>query len=128
DRFVAGLAAAGIERGLGRWLAMNLRRDPAGSGWRFGPDLDAIEALLDDYFALDLWPALEALPERTRACLVLGSRSSIFGPADRARAEALCAGSSRVSMQVIAGAGHWVHMDRPDALLALLAAAPDPEP
>jgi pimeloyl-ACP methyl ester carboxylesterase len=78
--------------------------------------------LLRDFSEIDLWPIVEAEADAgtgTRVVLVLGGRSkAVFGE-ERERAEAL-AEAGRIGLEVIEGAGHWVHVDQPDALLAVL--------
>jgi esterase len=126
DAFAAHLRARGLNDALVAWLMMNLRAH--GEGFALRLDLRAIRALLVDYFARDTWDALEA-PGEARVTVVVGGRSPAFGPADRDRLErATRANPDRVSRVVIDHAGHWVHVDAPDALHAIVrdALAPDP--
>lgn len=109
DAFVAALGAEGVGRDTALWLAMNLARE--GDGLRFRLDLAAIQAMLADYFARDLWAVVERPPGGVRVHLVAGARSDVLTEGDRARAGAT----------VIEGAGHDVHVDAPDALLDLVA-------
>jgi esterase len=115
ERFFAIVAEHGLSRGIGEWLAMNVRREE--DGFRFRLDLAAIGALLDDYFAVDLWPAVEDPRVAREVHVVAGGRSEAVGAADRARLVGL---APRVRTHVLEGAGHWVHVDAPDALAALL--------
>jgi pimeloyl-ACP methyl ester carboxylesterase len=92
-------------------------------GYRLRLDLDAIAALLEDYFSLDLWPVLEAPPGEGDLDVVIGGRSGVFSPADRARVEGLAAANPRLQVHLLANAGHWVHVDDPEGLFALLSAA-----
>jgi pimeloyl-ACP methyl ester carboxylesterase len=118
ERFVEIVAAHGHPRGIAEWLAMNLRRSD--DGFRLRLDLDAVRALLDDYFTVDLWRVLEDGNRARELHMVLGGASDALDPADRARLKTL---GSRVHTHVLEGAGHWVHVDAPDALFALLAGA-----
>jgi esterase len=118
ERFLAIVAEHGHPRGIAEWLAMNLRRSD--DGFRLRLDLDAIGALLDDYFAVDLWRVLEEGRLARALHVVLGGRSDALDEADRARLAAL---GSKVDVHVLEGAGHWVHVDAPDALFAVLAGA-----
>lgn len=128
DRFasrselIEGLVAKGIVRSVAQWLATNLIETDDGR-WRFGLPLARLRALLEDFARVDLWPIVEAEAEAgARVTLVLGGRSeAVFGE-QRERAEAL-AGDGRLALEIIEGAGHWVHVDRPDALLAALSRA-----
>jgi pimeloyl-ACP methyl ester carboxylesterase len=117
EAFLAFVAARGFPRSIADWLAMNVRQGD--DGLRFRLDLDAIEALLRDYFAVDLWPVLEE-PGHARAFhVVLGGASDAVDEGDRARLAAL----PWIDTTVIEGAGHWLHVDAPDALFALISAA-----
>lgn len=118
ERFLAIVAEHGHPRGIAEWLAMNLRRSD--DGFRLRLDLDAIGALLDDYFAVDLWRVLEEGRLARPLHMVLGGRSDALDEADRAHLAAL---GSKVEVHVLEGAGHWVHVDAPDALFAVLAGA-----
>lgn len=119
DAFVGALRARGLERGIGQWLAMNLRRE--GDVYRLGLDLPRIHALLDSYFTTDLWPVLER-PDGPRVHLVIAEHSPVYEERDRARAAAVAqASSGRVLVDVVEG-GHWVHVDALDATAAVLAA------
>jgi pimeloyl-ACP methyl ester carboxylesterase len=121
ERFLEIVHEHGHGRAIAEWLAMNVRRD--GDTFRLRVDLDAIEALLDSYFAADLWPLVER-PEGTRALhVVVAERSDALDGADRARLAAVAAREPRVSSHLVAGAGHWVHVDAPDALFALMRAS-----
>ena len=118
ESFLAIVAEHGHAKGIAEWLAMNLRR--ADDGFRLRLDLDAITALLDDYFAVDLWPVLERDRRARELHMVLGGASDALDLADRARLATL---GPPVETHVLAGAGHWVHVDAPDALFALIAGA-----
>jgi pimeloyl-ACP methyl ester carboxylesterase len=97
---------------------MNLRPDDD-PGLVLAIDLDAIEALLDDYFAQDLWPAVEGT-EVGALHLVVGGRSGVFDLDDRARAQAIAARRPNVHLHILPDAGHFVHVDAPEELLRLM--------
>lgn len=121
----AALLAAGLSSGLSNWLVMSLDRiQGAGEklGWRF--DLDAIEALLADYFSTDLWPFLEEMSQanpnvRPRFELLVAEHSDRWSGSMRARAEHLPKGGA-TRVHELEAAGHWVHVDNPDGLLRIL--------
>ncbi len=126
--FIEALVERSIARPVAQWLATNLVaiEGPSGEvrGWRFGLDLVALRGLLDDFMVVDAWPALERVADAgTEVCLVLGGASqAVFGE-QREHADRLaCAG--RIGVIEIPGAGHWVHVDQPAALLDLLVAPP----
>ena len=119
DAFVRALVDAGQPEPIAHWLAMNLRRNADGTRV-FGPTLSVIRSLIEDYANTDLWPIVESLPKESVLDVVIGGRSDVFTESDRARFARIAAGNSRVSMHVIEEAGHWVHVDAPQALLTLL--------
>jgi pimeloyl-ACP methyl ester carboxylesterase len=117
EEFVELVVARGQPMMVARWLAMNL---VAGDdGFRLRLDLDAIDALLASYFATDLWRVLEE--PRIPIDLVIGGRSAVFD--EEARERALRAANDLVRVQVIENAGHWVHVNAFDELLAIVSAA-----
>ena len=118
--FISEVQARGYGSAIAQWLAMNLDRD--GDQLRFGLDLSAIRALLDDYFTRDLWPVLENPPGKARVVVINGGRSNVFGEEDRARLHALTQQQPRVTAHVIPHASHWVHADAPDELHEILIA------
>ncbi len=116
DEFLAAMTDRGFSRPLAEWLAMNL--DRVDDGVRMRLDLGAVRALLADYYAQDLWPAVESaeLPGQLR--FVVAGRSSAVSEDDRARLESLA--GDRLALHVV-DAGHWLHMEAADALLQLFS-------
>ncbi len=113
EDFIAQVHVAGHSRAIADWLAMNLERKPDGFALRL--DLTGIRALLDSYFALDLWPVLER--SSARVDVVIGGRSRLWDAPRLQRLEVLArdqAGKLRV--HILADAGHWVHVDDPQGL------------
>ena len=127
ERFLEIVAEHGHPPAIGEWLAMNVRR--ADDGFRIRLDLDAIGALLDDYFAVDLWPVVEHAEGARSLHVVVADRSAALDAADRARLAA-AAKDPRVVGHLVEGAGHWVHVDAPDVLFGLVSAslAPSAKP
>lgn len=107
-----------LSSGLSEWMATNLKREGDRYVWVLG--LDAIEELLADYFRVDLWEFLAEPRERPEFRLVVAERSERWPQAERARARALPA-SARVAYHELPDSGHWVHVDNPDGLLALIS-------
>jgi len=106
--FLERVVAEGQSRAIAEWLAMNLERTADGFRLRF--DTRGIRALLNDYFALDLWPVVEG--SRAQVDVVIGGRSAVFRAEDRARFEALEATHpAQYRLHVLKDAGHWVHVD-----------------
>jgi len=117
EEFTGALAELGFSASLAGWLGKNLVRE--GESLRLPLDLDAIEEVLADFHALDLWPRLAAAPFALHA--VIGGRSDVLAPSSRDRlAGAAAAGSLR--LHELPDAGHWLHIDAPKALLERIAA------
>lgn len=122
DAFIAHVRAEGHSEDLAKWLAMNLERDA--EEWRFGLDVSRIRALLDAYFERDLWAAIDPPPPGMRVELVIGGRSPVFPPEERERARAIAGRHPEaVHVHVLEDAGHWVHVDDPEGLLAIMKEA-----
>jgi pimeloyl-ACP methyl ester carboxylesterase len=110
--FCAAMESQGLSRGVAQWLGMNLVHRP--DGYHFGPELAAMRALLEDYLEKDLWPAINPPPANRRIGFLLGDRSPTCGPEARHRLEALSRYDPDFSLEVLPGAGHWVHVDDPE--------------
>jgi pimeloyl-ACP methyl ester carboxylesterase len=110
------LLSRGFSPSLAQWMTTNLRREGDGFIWAF--DLGAVQAMIDDYWRLDLMPVLADPP--CRIDLVRAGRSDRWPPEILDRIAAVSA--PRVAMHVLPDSGHWVHVDDPEGLLRLLAA------
>lgn len=119
EDFRARLEAQGFSSAIIDWLAMNLRR--RGDELALRLDLPAIRAMLLDYYARDLWPLLDDPALADRILLVIGGASTVFPPEARARAERARERNPGLNVTVLEGAGHWVHVDAPEALLEAMA-------
>lgn len=120
EAFNAHLEAAGLPPAIVAWLAMNVTRDGADGDCRFGPDMMRVRAMLDSYFATDLWPALAEHPAECTH-IVIAERGSAFDAEARARLQKIADASAGAVRAEHIDAGHWLHVDAPDALDALLA-------
>lgn len=122
ESFMRAIVERGHGRDMAAWLATNLAHHD--DGFRFRNDITAIRAMLDDYFARDLWSVIDNPPGRVRVEFILGGNSPVMAPDERARlARVAEENSSRVGVNVVEGAGHWVHVDAPDATIDLVARA-----
>lgn len=119
EAFVEAVVSAGQPVPIAQWLAMNLQRLDDGSR-TFGPELGVIRELLDDYARADCWDVVESVPPECTIDFVIGGRSQAFSPMDRERLARIAATEPQVRMHTIEAAGHWVHVDSPDALVAML--------
>ncbi len=118
DEAAGRLEAHGVAPFVARWMATNLERRDGGYRWIF--DLDGLESLLDDFFRTDLWDMAESPPEPTRVHFVKATESDVMTEAECERLEGPRA-SDRTAVHRLHG-GHWIHVDDPDGLLALLVA------
>lgn len=128
----AALEQAGLSPGVAAWMATNLQAEhdgeasqaapgaPGARGYVWSLDLDALEAMLRDFFATDLWPVLESPPGRTVLHVVKAEESSTLDAAACARIETLARRHGRVRLHRVAG-GHWVNSENPGAIVDLLA-------
>ena len=114
--FDAFLEERGVSRPIIMWLAMNVRPVPNTTRYTFRIDMSGIRALLVDYLGLDLWSVLEHPAPGRETVLVVGGKSDVVDAADRARAAAC----PHTTLEVLPEAGHWVHVDAPDALRAIV--------
>lgn len=118
--FTSYALAQGLSPMIAEWLAMNVA--PAREGdFVFRLDMQAIGALLEDYFATDYWPVVENSADTCKMHLIVGGRSTVYDSGDYARAQRIAkASNGRVTVAVLEHAAHWVHVDAPDELLELL--------
>ncbi len=119
--FVEYVEKQGVERSIAMWLAMNVRQAPDGEGYVMRVDVPALRALLDDYFARDLWSVLENPARTTKVHLVAGGKSNVLDTGERARAQRIAAQwPDSTWLHVIPQAGHWIHVDTPNELFDLV--------
>jgi esterase len=115
--FTSWIEARGVSRPTAMWLAMNVRPIPNTTRFAFRIDVPAVRSMMVDYFARDLWDVLESPPGAMRTHLIAGGKSEVVDDADRERAQHA---APRVTIDVLPDASHWVHVDAPDELLALV--------
>lgn len=117
EAFVDALLERGLSPGIAHWLSQNLVRE--GERYQFRLDLAAIAQLLDDYFRRDLWSVVEHPPAGVELHLVVAERSRRLNEEARARLAAR-ADQTQVHRYTLPDAGHWLHVDNPSGLIALL--------
>lgn len=116
DEAVEAIVTHGFEPAVARWMATNLERDGDTLRWRF--QLDAMEALLLDFFRTDLWHVIER-EDGPFVHIVKADQSSVLSADDERRARA-AESTGRVAWHEVAS-GHWVNADNPGALLELFS-------
>ncbi len=116
--FVATVVSRGHTSQLAQWLAMNL--EPRDGSYVFRLDLTAIRSMLTDYYASDLWSAIESGSGELH--VIAAGKSSALDEDDRARLEML---ESRrlVTVHEFREAGHWVQVEALDRLVTTIAEA-----
>ncbi len=108
----AELTGRGLSGPLADWLLMNLEPAPDGGlRWRF--DRESLAEFHQRVNGEDLWAALGRPEVRVRC--IRGGRAHYVSDADAARMEAL-----GCPVATLPEAGHFVHVDAPDALLRWL--------
>lgn len=106
------LTGRGLSEPLADWLLMNLVTEPDGVRWRF--DRQALAELHSRVNGTDLWAAVER-PDRPPMRCIRGGRAKYVSDADADRMVA-----ARVPVATLPDAGHFVHVDAPQALLEWL--------
>lgn len=102
------LIAAGLSTGLVDWLMMNVVSEDGVYRWRL--DRQAASGLLERSRNEEMWTAIEQQSAKIK--LVWGELSSYVTPADRSRVE-----RSGVKTIRVDGAGHFLHVEKPEAVL-----------
>ncbi len=117
DALIAALTAEGVAGATAQWMATNLERRDDGFYWRF--DVDALEALMRDFFRSDLWNVVKAPPPGVELEFVKAESSSVLSGAVLARLMKVTS-NGQVHVHRLSG-GHWVNADNPDGLVELLS-------
>ena len=115
---VEGLQSRGFSGFVASWMATNLEKQGDVYRWRF--DLDSMEALLVDFFQLDLWGIVEGPPAGLELHFVKATASAVLGEEACRRLKAAGDRTGQVSVHHLEG-GHWLNADNPGGLAKLLA-------
>ncbi|MPY89767.1 MAG: alpha/beta fold hydrolase [Luteitalea sp.] len=115
---VAALEASGCSDGVARWMITNLDYRDGELVWRL--DFDAIESLLRDFFATDLWHVLESPGPGHDVHIVKAGQSDTLSMDAVQRIAALERVTNHLHFHRIAG-GHWLNTENPSALVELLS-------
>lgn len=112
---VALLTSRGLSERLAQWMTTNLRPAPGGGlEWKFA--LDVIPEMLRSFGQADLWPFIDAHQGEPVLHVVRGGKSDRWSAEELARMERARA----LEVHVMPEAGHWLHTDDPEALLAMM--------
>jgi esterase len=117
DQLADEMEKRGYDRGVGQWLAMNLERSAEGFRWKL--DWDGVEEMLRNYFTVDPWPFIESPPGEVVVHVIRATRSSAIDDETEKRLEAVGQSGGRVHVHRV-DAGHWLNVENPDAVMALL--------
>lgn len=134
---VQELCARGFAEPLAKWMTTNLRPLPAppsrdrggsaGSTYAFTFDLRVADALFHDYLGTDLLHLAAPPPAGTHVHVVRALRNPAWeaqaGALTRLAAAAAAPPAHHVGRTRLheIDAGHWLHTERPDAVLSLIA-------
>ena len=115
DAGVEAVHSHGYPLAVARWMGTNLvpLEGENGYGWRIDPN--QMQALLEDFFRVDAWGAVEH-PYGPEIHLLKATESGVLDPDAVLRAEAAGLSTGRVFVHRIQG-GHWLNADNPDALV-----------
>lgn len=116
---VEGLRSHGCAPAVAAWMTTNLAFSDGAYRWRL--DVDAMEALLRDFFRLDLWDVVESPPAGVEVEFVKASESATLSDQACARIAEAGRAHGRAHLHRVAG-GHWLNTDNPEAVLGLLQA------
>jgi esterase len=105
----AALMAEGLAPALAGWLLLDL--EPAGDTYRWRIDRRALADLHARIARENLWPVVES-PRRWALRCVRGGASPYVGDGDARRLQA-----AGCPVSTIDGAGHFLHVERPQAVL-----------
>jgi esterase len=109
------IMAGGFSKGVAVWMASNLAREGDRFGWTI--DFAAMERLMDDFFATDLWPLVESHRPGLDLHFLKASTSSAMSDEAAARIE----GSAHPGLTLHRRDGsHWIHAEEPQVVVDLL--------
>lgn len=113
EAFIAAIGTDGHDRGLAQWLAMSLVAKDGALALRF--DLAQIHEMIASYAATDLWPVALDPDLPGDVTFLYAADSATLTDDDRTRELPPHVHRSRIER-----AGHWLHIDAPDAVVGEL--------
>lgn len=115
DEATQAIVDSGYALGVAQWMATNLARVDDRFVWKL--DFAALERLLRDFFATDMWHVVESPGDRHDVHFLKASESSAISSAAVARLET--AAGPHVHLHHREG-GHWIHAESPQVVAELL--------
>lgn len=115
DAAIGALVESGYALGVAQWMATNLESNDDGFAWKL--DFVAMERLLVDFFATDLWEVVESPAAEHDLHFLKASESSAI---TAAAVERLAASSGRRVHVHHRQGGHWIHAESPQVVTELL--------
>jgi pimeloyl-ACP methyl ester carboxylesterase len=116
--FITKLISQGLDNNTAQWLAMNVEENNSKYYLRIRPK--ELQELLEDYFKQDLEYILSKIIT-TNIFFALGEKSEVLNFQDQQRIIAITQKNpDKLRAFIIKNAGHYVHMDAHDELLALV--------
>ncbi len=117
EEAIRAMQTRGLPRGVGEWMATNLRRTADGFRWRF--DRGTIERLLRETLATDLWEVVEAPPAETAIHVLKAKRSPMLSEDACGRIDAAARRTGRVHLHGLSG-DHWLNVTSPKEVIDLV--------
>lgn len=114
---VRAVESDGFSSMVGQWMATNLAERDDGLRWAL--NLDGLEALLEDFFRVDLWSVVERPPEGVEIHVVKAEDSDVLSEQACRRVERATGEHGRTRLHRLEG-GHWLNVTNPDGLIDLL--------
>lgn len=115
DEATQAIVNGGYALGVAQWMATNLTRADDGFVWKL--DVEAMERLLRDFFATDMWHIVESPGAGHEVHFLKASESSAISSAAVARLERVA--GAQVHLHHRDG-GHWIHAESPQVVAELL--------
>ncbi|OQS04880.1 hypothetical protein THRCLA_02920 [Thraustotheca clavata] len=118
--FVALLESKGFETRQAQWMTTNLKsleNDPEQFEWKM--NLAVIQVMFQAFLATDCWPILYDPPLNTSIHIVQAEYNQLWTEEILTRFRQLPT-RDRVHLHLLEKSDHWVHIDNPNGLFAMM--------
>lgn len=112
----AALVRSGSTPVVAQWMTSNLEQ--VGRRYRWRLDFNAIEELLNDASAADLWSVVADPARATTLHFIKATDSDVLSPHALQRLRTVTPAGG-IAIHVLVG-GHWIQADNPDGVVGLL--------